>query len=70
MVVEVLANGGEIDDSRDVDASVQSRVANAGNLKNLGRVQGSSSQDDFLGSGGSLRLSTFAGGKLNTPLAG
>lgn len=48
MVVEVLANSGEINNDRDVDAGEESRVANTRDLQDLRSVNGSSRKDDLL----------------------
>jgi len=48
MIVEVLANSGEINNDRDVDAGEESRVANTRDLQDLRSVNGSSRKDDLL----------------------
>lgn len=48
MIVEVLANTGEINNDRDVDAGEESRVANTRDLQDLRSVNGSSRKDDLL----------------------
>lgn len=48
MIVEVLANSGEINNDRDVDAGEKSRVTNTRDLEDLRSMDGSSRKDDFL----------------------
>lgn len=59
MIVEVLANSGEINNDRDVDAGEESRVANTRDLQDLRSVNGSSRKDDLL-----LRLDSLLGAIL------
>lgn len=59
MIVEVLANSGEINNNRDVDTGEKSRVTDTGDLQDLRSVNGSSRKDDLL-----LRLDSLLGAVL------
>lgn len=59
MIVEVLANSGEINNNRDVDTGEKSRVTDTGDLQDLRSVNGSSRKDDLL-----LRLNSLLGAVL------
>lgn len=48
MIVEVLANSGEINNDRNIDAGEKSRVTNTRDLQDLRSVNGSSRKDDLL----------------------
>lgn len=48
VVLEVVAHGGEVDDSLDADLAVQRAVANSGNLEDLGGEERTRSHDGLL----------------------
>lgn len=56
MIVEVLANSGEINNDRDVDTGEKSRVTDTGDLQDLRSVNGSSRKNNLL-----LRLDSLLG---------
>lgn len=64
VIVEVLADSREIDDSGDVDALEKGGIADARNLKNLGGVERASGKNDLLIGVGGLNLSALASREL------
>jgi hypothetical protein len=64
VVVEVLANGREINDNRNIDARQQSWVTNTRNLQNLRSVDRASGKNNFLLSLDCLSLTVSACCKL------
>lgn len=64
MIMQVLADSREIDNSGNTNALVEGRVTDTRNLEDLRGVEGTSSKNDLLASGGSLDIGTLAGGEL------